>query len=362
MLRLKINHAPFSPPYIYSFSLRNPSKDEILLIKEKGFLVREEEGAITFSMLKENMLTGDHPLLKEILRLSEIIESDRWRIPLYGGGYLERNGRPLIMGILNVTPDSFYDGGRYNRLDAAVERALKMVEDGTDIVDIGGESTRPGSEGVSEEEEMERVVPVIEAIRKESNVPISVDTTKSSVAKEALRAGANMVNDISGFRFDPGMARLCAELDVPSVIMHTTGKPKDMQSRINYTDLVWDILDYLHGGIELLEREEGKVSSVIVDPGIGFGKTPEDNLVIINRLVEFKSLGRPVLLGASRKSFIGKVLGLDDPEDRLEGSLSVFSLAVSKGIDVLRVHDVKESRRAVDMAYYTVVEGRCSRP
>ncbi len=255
--------------------------------------------------------------------------------------------RTRIMGILNLTPDSFSGDGIYNNLNDAVEQARSMIRDGADIIDVGGESTRPGAEPVSVEEELERVIPVIRELKK-TRIPVSIDTYKTEVAKEALKKGASMVNDINGLRSE-GMIELIAEHDASVVIMHMQGTPKNMQENPYYKDVIGDIMGFLR------ERSESGINSgiskdsIIIDPGIGFGKTTEHNLEIINRLMEFRSLGFPILVGASRKSFIGNVLGLP-VEERLEGTLAAITVAVMNGADMVRVHDVKAAKRAVQIA------------
>ena len=247
-----------------------------------------------------------------------------------------------IMGILNVTQDSFSDGGLYFDKSAAINRAIQMVEEGADIIDIGGESTRPGSEPVPEEEEIRRTIPVIEALVKEISVPISIDTYKSRVANRALEAGASMVNDISGLRFDPDMPDVIAYHDVPVVIMHIKGTPKDMQRNPVYEALIPEIMDYLREGIRIAAKAGIKEDKIIIDPGIGFGKTFEHNLDIICNLNEFTLLGKPILIGPSRKAFIGKVLGDLPPTDRLEGTAAAVAISIFNGANIIRVHDVKE--------------------
>ncbi len=246
-----------------------------------------------------------------------------------------------VMGILNVTPDSFYDGGEHNQVDEAVEEGIKMAENGADIIDIGGESTRPGSDRISVEEELERIVPVIEKLTEEIEAPISVDTYKPKVAEKAVKAGASIVNDVFGLRRD-GMAEKIAELDVPVIIMHMQGKPKDMQDGPQYEDVIGDISSFFLERAEFAKEKGVKEENIMIDPGIGFGKKLEHNLEIIDRLDEFTSLGYPVLLGASRKSFLGQIL--DKPaEERLFGSLAVAAAGVDKGASILRVHDVEET-------------------
>lgn len=257
--------------------------------------------------------------------------------------------RTVVMGILNVTPDSFYDGGRYAQPEAAVRRALQMVEEGADILDIGGESTRPGSQPVSEEEELCRVLPVIEAIRERTDVPLSIDTTKSRVAERALQAGACMVNDISGLGFDPRMAEVVAQHGALCCIMHIQGTPQTMQRNPHYEDVVRDISRYFEQRLALAERAGIPREHIWLDPGIGFGKTVEHNLDILRRLRELTMLGLPLLVGTSRKSFIGKVLGDLPPEERLEGTAATVAIAIINGANAVRVHDVKEMVRVARM-------------
>jgi dihydropteroate synthase len=217
-----------------------------------------------------------------------------------------------------------------------------MVEEGADIIDIGGESTRPGSEPVDEEEEIRRTIPVIEALAKEISVPISIDTYKSRVAGRALEAGASMVNDISGLRFDPDMPKVIARHKVPVVIMHIKGKPKDMQQNPVYEKLIPEIMEYLNEGIQIAEHAGINEDKIIIDPGIGFGKTFEHNLDIIHNLRTFTLLGKPILIGPSRKAFIGKILGDVTPADRRDGTAAAVAISIFNGANIVRVHDVKE--------------------
>jgi dihydropteroate synthase len=251
------------------------------------------------------------------------------------------------MGVLNITPDSFSDGGMFLHKEDAVNRGIALAEGGADLVDIGGESTRPGSDPVSLEEEMRRVLPVIEELRDHMKIPISIDTYKSEVAREAILAGAEIVNDVSGLRFDEKMADVIADHGAGLVISHIQGSPRDMQENPFYQDVVQEIRDDL--GKELQKAEKAGIEHILLDPGIGFGKRVEDNLVILNRLHEFKSLGRPILVGPSRKSFIGKVLDLQ-VEERLEGTAAAVAIAVIHGASMVRVHDVKEMARVVKLA------------
>lgn len=255
---------------------------------------------------------------------------------------LDLSRKTHIMGILNVTPDSFTDGGTFFRKDSAIEHALRMVEDGADIIDIGGESTRPGSDPVLYEEETRRTVPVIEELAKRVNVPLSIDTYKADVAKKALDAGASMVNDVSGLKFDPEMAGVVAEYNVPVVIMHIKGTPKNMQVNPEYEALIPEIIDYLRESITLAVDAGIKEDMIIIDPGIGFGKTFEHNLRILKDLREFTLLEKPLLVGPSRKAFLGKILGNAPTSERLEGTAAAVAISIMNGANILRVHDVKE--------------------
>jgi dihydropteroate synthase len=258
--------------------------------------------------------------------------------------------KTLVMGVLNVTPDSFSDGGLYSEKEKAVARGLKMVEEGADFIDIGGESTRPGSKPLPLEEELRRVLPVIESLVRETDVPISIDTYKSAVAGKAIQAGAQLINDISGLHFDPDLAEVAAKEEVPVILMHLRGTPETMQSNIHYDSLFSEILRSLKESIERAERAGVDSDRIIVDPGIGFGKTMEHNLLILKQLSEFRILGKPLLLGTSRKSFIGKVLGAEGVSDRLEGTLASVAIGVFNGAHIVRCHDVREAKRAVALA------------
>lgn len=257
---------------------------------------------------------------------------------------LDFSKRTYIMGVLNVTPDSFYDGGRFLDTKEALKQGMKMAEDGADIIDVGGQSTRPGSDPVSVEEELKRVIPVIEGLAKEIDISISVDTYKSEVAKKALDIGASMVNDISALRFDSEMRKVLKDFDVPVVLMHIKGTPKNMQKNPYYDDLIGEITSYLKEAIIVAKNSGIDANKIIIDPGIGFGKRLEDNLEILKNLSFLKSLKKPILVGPSRKSFIGKILDLPE-EKRLEGSLAALAVAVMNGANIVRVHDVKESKK-----------------
>jgi dihydropteroate synthase len=266
-----------------------------------------------------------------------------------GGGILDLASRTHIMGILNVTPDSFSDGGRYAGVEQALVHGREMAAAGADIIDIGGESTRPGARSLSEEEELRRIIPVIERLSAELSVPLSVDTYKSGVAEKALEAGASIVNDISGLRFSPDMARVAADHGAAVIIMHIKGTPRDMQVNPVYTDVVGEIMAYLEEGLELAEKAGVEREKVLVDPGIGFGKTLEHNLTILDRLDELRGLGRPIVLGTSRKKFIGAVLDISAPEQRLDGTSATVALGIERGASVVRVHDVKPMARVARM-------------
>ena len=254
------------------------------------------------------------------------------------------------MGILNVTPDSFYDGGKHNKEEQAIEHAMTMIEEGADIIDVGGESTRPNADPVSIGEELKRVIPVIEKIRARSDVSISIDTYKAKVAHEACLAGADIINDISGLTFDTDMAPLAGRLGTYVVIMHIKGTPKDMQKDPYYEDVISEISDFFRAQMEVASRAGIEADRIILDPGIGFGKRVEDNLKILKLLGEFKKLGRPLLIGTSMKSFIGYVT--DSPvEERSEGSLASTVVSLMNGADILRVHDVKKTRKAVKLVH-----------
>lgn len=256
--------------------------------------------------------------------------------------------RTYLMGVLNVTPDSFSDGAQFMEVDKAVTHAKQMLDEGADIVDVGGESTRPGSESVSVEEEKKRVLPVIERLANETDAIISIDTTRAEVAKAALSAGAAMVNDISGLHFDPAMAKVISDQGVPVCIMHMQGTPKNMQQDPVYQDLMGEIINYLEEGLEIAKKAGILHGQIIVDPGIGFGKTVEHNLEILKRLKELKVLGCPILVGTSRKSLIGKVLDLP-VEERIEGSAATVAISIANGVDLVRVHDIKQMARVVKM-------------
>jgi dihydropteroate synthase len=257
--------------------------------------------------------------------------------------------RTLLMGVLNVTPDSFSDGGLFFDKEKAISHGLRMVEEGADIIDIGGESTRPGAKPLELEEELRRVIPVIEPLAKRVDVPISIDTYKSSVAKRAIEAGAEIINDISGLHFDPALAQIAAKEDTPLVLMHIRGIPETMQKNVHYDSLFSEILRYFRDSIQRAESAGLDPQQVIIDPGIGFGKRVEDNLLIIKNLHEFRILGKPILLGTSRKSFIGKILNADSGE-RLEGTISSIAIGILNGAHIIRSHDVLQAKKGMAVA------------
>jgi dihydropteroate synthase len=253
------------------------------------------------------------------------------------------------MGVLNVTPDSFSDGGLYLDPDRAVERGLELAAQGADIIDVGGESSRPGSEPVPAEEEIRRVVPVISALRRRSRAFVSIDTTKALVARAALDAGADLINDISAMRFEEDVLRLAAARDAAVVLMHMQGIPKTMQAAPTYEDTLAEVKGFLVKRLAAAVQAGLTRDRIVVDPGIGFGKRLSDNLVLLNHLPAFAELGCPILVGPSRKSFIGQILGLP-VQERLEGTLAASVISVARGAHVLRIHDVEAVRRAVRVA------------
>ena len=250
--------------------------------------------------------------------------------------------RTYLMGILNITPDSFSDGGQFNTMQSAIAQAKYMIDHGADIIDIGGQSTRPGAEQISFTEEFNRVIPIIKAIRQQFSIPISIDTTRAKIAQDAIAVGADIINDISGGTFDEEMLTVAGRLDVPIILMHMRGNPQIMQQMTDYQDLVSDITDFLSHQIQKAIACGVDSSKIIIDPGIGFAKTPEQNIELLRRLSEFKALKVPILLGTSRKSFIGKIINQKDPQKRVWGTAATCCSAIMSGADILRVHDVAE--------------------
>jgi dihydropteroate synthase len=264
-------------------------------------------------------------------------------------GTLDLGGRTLLMGIINVTPDSFYDGGKRFDASKAIADGLALIEAGADIVDVGGESTRPGAPPVSAEEELRRVLPVVQGLRRMAKVPISIDTYKAPVARAALAEGADIVNDISALRFDLGMGAVAATEKVPVVLMHMQGAPQTMQAEPRYRDVLREVQDFLAARAAFALSVGVERDHIILDPGIGFGKTLDHNLSLLRGLPSLASLGYPLLVGASRKAFIGKILDVK-PDERLEGSLAAAVAAVFGGAHIIRAHDVKETWRALRVA------------
>ncbi len=295
-------------------------------------------------------------------RSGTVAGNKSYRLKL-GDRVLELSSKTHIMGVINITPDSFSDGGRFDsggQLDKkhpfqpdyskAIEAALRMAEEGADIIDVGGESTRPGANAISHEEETARVLPVIEGIRKHSDIPVSIDTFKSATALAALTAGASIINDISGLTFDPDMAGAAARTGAAIIIMHIKGTPADMQADPRYSDLLGEVKSYLISGIGKAKAAGVPEDRILIDPGIGFGKNTEHNLELIARLKELAALGYPVVLGVSRKAFIGRLTGGAPASDRLEGTIAASVLGIANGANIIRVHDVKAARRAADVA------------
>ena len=266
--------------------------------------------------------------------------------------------RPRLMGILNVTPDSFSDGGNYKTNSAAVDHATQMVEDGADIIDVGGESTRPGADFVLADVETRRTAPVITAIRCAASVPISIDTRKAGVARAAFDAGARIINDISALSFDPQLIDIAFLNNASLCLMHAAGDPKTMQENPVYDDVLLDVYDYLEARIRVAEAAGIQRSNIVVDPGIGFGKTLAHNLTLLQNISLFHSLGCPVLLGVSRKKFIGTLTNAPDAGDRLAGSVALSLAAAAQGVQIHRVHDVKETRQALTMWSAVAGEGQ----
>jgi dihydropteroate synthase len=286
-------------------------------------------------------------LSEEIEKALARFKRRRFRVAA-GERLLEVGGRTLLMGIVNVTPDSFSDGGEFFGPDRGAERCFQLAEEGADIIDVGGESSRPGSEGVSAEEELRRVMPVLEKVSGKLDVPFSIDTVKPQVAREAVAAGASIVNDISGFGNEEMIAAV-AKLGAAVVIMHIKGTPRTMQANPHYDDLMTEIIDFLAERIEAAVRGGVPEEKILVDPGIGFGKTGDDNYRIIHRLEELRCLGRPIVVGPSRKSFIGKVVK-GTPRERVFGTAAAVALCIEKGADIVRVHDVRQMKEVAAVA------------
>ncbi|RPI18889.1 MAG: dihydropteroate synthase [Ignavibacteriae bacterium] len=261
----------------------------------------------------------------------------------FGSLVYDLSSRTHVMGILNITPDSFFDGGNFMDTGKAIAHGIQMAEDGADFIDIGGMSTRPGSEEIPVEEELNRIIPVIKTLRKEVKVPLSVDTYRSEVAEEAMKNGALIINDISAFTYDENMAHIAAKYKATCILMHTKGMPRTMQDNPQYENLMAEILAFLEKAVWKANVEG--IEQMIIDPGIGFGKTIEHNLLVIKNIYELKRLDCPVMIGVSRKSTIGALTGAD-VNDRLEGTIALNTIALLNGINIIRVHDAKENVRA----------------
>ncbi len=353
--------------------LENISRPQCNIMKQ-GMLAVGGDAAVSWQVVAEKVDQSNVILLgtnEAINRFAQHLQAQSFDLPQIGqlvqqsierfkimpqaipypDGVLQPD-KTIIMGILNVTPDSFSDGGEFYERDQAVKHALQMIEDGADIIDIGGESTRPGAAQVSLEEELNRTVPVIEGIKKaNSTALISIDTYKAKVAEAALKAGAMIVNDISGLGFDSNLPQIVARYKVPVVIMHIQGTPRDMQKNPDYQDLISEITLYFRERIKIALDAGIPQEQIIIDPGIGFGKKSEQNYEILRRLDEFKTLGQPLMIGPSRKSFIGHVLNLPAHE-RLEGTAAAVTLGILKGAQLIRVHDIKAMTRVARVCDY----------
>ncbi len=324
----------------------------------------EERSDLIFS-LREDLLPRLLARLRQqcwgLPTLADKIEfSRKLRSPWFGFSLDDFSvDKPAVMGILNATPDSFSDGGKFDELSNAIQHADRMIADGVDIIDIGGESTRPGSLPVEESEEIKRTAPVISEIKKiNSGIKISIDTMKSAVAEKALQAGATIINDVSGLRHSPDMAKVAADYNAAIVIMHMKGSPKDMQKSPVYEEVIDEIVQFFEESLEHALRCGVDESKIILDPGIGFGKTLQHNLFITRHFRSFTGLGFPVLMALSRKSFIGKITGRENPVERLAGTIALNTMALEQGAAAIRVHDVKEGRDTVDL-FRSVSEVEC---
>ncbi len=346
---------------VIGLRLINCSDSQISAIRSSFYSgegwIKENKNELSFvsniGMMKKNMQKlKKYPELSEIcdgmdlvLDIGKKYNSQVWH---FRTSSLDLS-KPAIMGVLNVTPDSFSDGGDYFSKQQAINQALKMANTGADIIDIGGESSRPGAAEISIQEEIDRVVPVIESLRVQSGIPISIDTYKSQVAEAAVRAGADIINDISGGKFDPKILDTAKKYKTGLVLMHIKGRPGDMQKNPTYENLIEEILASLGESVDRALAFGIKADRIVIDPGIGFGKRWFDNYDLINQLLELKILGLPILIGVSRKAFLGKVLP-SEPKSRFEGSLAANVLAIKNGANIIRVHDVEETKKAVSIA------------
>jgi dihydropteroate synthase len=364
----KLEDFRFSAEYTVHILFSKEDTDSIDFLLESGFNLSSDENTVidlsSYGFNKKYrrfFLYLDSDRLEEILSLEEplsqgvlgsVSSSIRnflapQEFELLGIKYSP--DKPIVMGILNTTPDSFYEGSRIKNIDEALFRAEKMISEGAAIIDVGGQSTRPGSEEISVAEEIERIVPVIKAISGRFDVIISVDTYRREVAEEAVSAGARVINDIYGLRNEK-LLEFVVEMGLPAVVMHMKGTPADMQKNPYYDDCVLEISAFFNEVVRRFVESGGRIENLILDPGIGFGKRYEDNLTIISRLSAFKSFGLPILIGHSRKSFIGTALGNVPPEERLTGTVAAGAVAVYNGASILRVHDVKEALEAGKIA------------
>lgn len=352
VLKILCREQEFSPNLLSAFSLRGLRC--WLAAAGVAYLFSDEDQLQDLATTRQSLSSQEAVFTRELRTFLEnqsrnefVIDSPKCSMIL--------GGPTLIMGVLNCTPDSFYDGGRHQGREQAIARGLHLAEAGADVIDVGGESTRPkgvygeGAEPVSAEEEMDRVVPVIEALHQQIEVPISIDTCKAEVAEAALQAGAALVNDISGLLFDAKMAETVARRQAPVVLMHIKGTPTDMQANPVYDNLLDEIYMHLDAQVQAAVQAGILRERIIIDPGIGFGKRLEHNFQIIRRLPEFRGLGCPILVGPSRKSFVGKVLNLP-PDQRLEGTAAAVALSIANGAHMVRVHDVEEMRRVSQIA------------
>ena len=331
------NRAGLGPALTFS----SPSQSELVLCGPPGRLKQIAADISSAGGILTDLSKKIDSLLDNYTRSDYKIECR--------GKVLDLGNHTHIMGVLNVTPDSFSDGGRFADEHKALSHAREMAAAGADIIDIGGESTRPGAEPLAEEEELRRIIPLIERLSKELAVPLSVDTYKASVAKKALEAGASIVNDISGLRFSPDMAKIVADYGAAVIIMHIKGTPRSMQQAPRYVDVVREVMGYLDEGVEIAAAAGVDREKTLIDPGIGFGKTLEHNLTILNRLEEFRALGRPIVLGTSRKKFIGTILNIPVPEERVDGTGATVALGIERGARIVRVHDVARMAQVARM-------------
>ena len=283
---------------------------------------------------------------REALAAADILEELSSQRPRIAGLSLDR---PRIMGIVNVTPDSFSDGGENLNTDKAIAHGLELIAEGADILDIGGESTRPQSDAVALDEELRRVIPVIEGLRAKTDAVISIDTRKGEVMRRAAAAGADILNDVSAFTHDPDSLAIAAETELPVIVMHAQGDPKTMNDNPQYGDVVLDVFDYLESRVQACVAAGIPKSKIVVDPGIGFGKHLHHNVAVMAGLSLYHGLGVPILLGASRKKMIGQLCNVDDAKDRVSGSLACAIAGVASGVQIVRVHDVKETKQAIEV-------------